>query len=218
MSVYNHQLTVISDVICPWCYIGKHRLDLALKKLRRDYDVHVLWKAFELNPTMPIKGMERMAYLEYKFGTRLIADKIYKNIENIAVEDGLEIAFEHILKTPNTRLSHKLIASSECPVEQNKLVDVLFEAYFIHGKDIGDKKVLTEIARELKLSQQVQDSLERSNDATDSLVVSQEDRAAELGVTGVPAFIYDDRLLFSGAQSPETMYLSLRQAFGRFSE
>ena len=110
-------------------------------------------------------------------------------------------------------MSHKLIASLDSPIKQNELVDVLFEAYFIHGKDIGDKKVLTEIARELQLAQ---DSLE-SNDATDSLVVSQEEYAAGLGVTGVPAFIYNDRLLFSGAQSPETIYLSLQQAFVRFA-
>jgi predicted DsbA family dithiol-disulfide isomerase len=213
MSVYNHQITVISDVICPWCYIGKNRLDVALKRLRRDYNVSVFWKAFELNPTMPIEGMERKAYLEYKFGSRLAAKKVYGNIENVAIEDGLKIAFERILKTPNTRMSHKLIASLDSPIKQNELVDVLFEAYFIHGKDIGDKKVLTEIARELQLAQ---DSLE-SNDATDSLVVSQEEYAAGLGVTGVPAFIYNDRLLFSGAQSPETIYLSLQQAFVRFA-
>ncbi len=212
MSAYNHQITVISDVICPWCYIGKNRLDIALKKLRQDYDVHVLWNAFELNPTMPNKGMERKAYLDYKFGSRRTAETIYKNIENVAVEDGLKIAFERILKTPNTRLSHKLIASLDCPVKQNGLVDALFEAYFIHGKDIGDEKVLTEIARELQLSP---DSL-NGNDPTDALVVSQEERALELGVTGVPAFVYNGRLLFSGAQSPETIYLSLKQAFVRF--
>ena len=212
MSVYNHQLTVISDVICPWCYIGKNRLDIALKKLRQDYDVQVVWQAFELNPTMPIDGMERKAYLEYKFGSQPTAKKIYKNIENVAVEDGLKIAFDRIQKTPNTRQSHKLIASLKCPVKQNELIDVLFEAYFIHGKDIGDKKVLTAIARELQLSQ---DSLD-SNDAIDALVVSQEERAEELGVTGVPAFVYNGRLLFSGAQSPETIYLALKQAFVRF--
>ena len=93
MSAYSHQITVISDVICPWCYIGKNRLDIALKKLRQDYDVHVLWNAFELNPAIPNEGMERKAYLEYKFGSRRTAEKIYKNIENVAVEDGLKIAF-----------------------------------------------------------------------------------------------------------------------------
>jgi len=212
MSTYNHQLTVISDVICPWCYIGKNRLDIALKRLRQDYDVGVLWKAFELNPTMPAEGMDRNEYLSYKFGSRLAAEKIYGHIEKVAFEDGLKIAFERILKTPNTRMSHKLIASIQPSLKQNELVNALFEAYFIHGKDIGDKKVLTAIATELQLSQ---DSLD-SNDATDALVVSQEERAVELGVTGVPAFVYNDRLLFSGAQSPETIYLALKQAFVRF--
>lgn len=217
MSVYNHRLTVISDVICPWCYIGKNRLDIALKRLRQDYDVNVFWKAFELNPTMPIEGMERKTYLEYKFGSRLAAEKIYQNIEKVAVEDELEIAFKRILKTPNTRMSHKLITSVENPTKQNELVDVLFEAYFIHGKDIGNKQVLANIAKKLHLSQQAEDSLE-SNAAIDSLVVSQEERAVELGVTGVPSFVYNNRLLFSGAQSSETMYLSLKQAFARFGD
>jgi predicted DsbA family dithiol-disulfide isomerase len=217
MSIHNHQLTVISDVICPWCYIGKNRLDIALKRLRQDYDVIVLWKAFELNPTMPREGLERNSYLRYKFGSQLAAEKVYRNIENVAYEDGLKMAFGNIAKTPNTRMSHKLIASIESSVKQNELVDALFEAYFIHGKDIGNKQVLVDIAKKLQLSQQAQDSLE-SNEAINSLVVSQEKHAAELGVTGVPSFVYNDRLLFSGAQSPETMYLSLKQAFVRLGD
>jgi predicted DsbA family dithiol-disulfide isomerase len=218
MRTGTHQLIVISDVICPWCYIGKKRLDTALKTLRQNYDIKICWKAFELNPTIPIEGIEREAYLHRKFGSKVAADSIYRNIKSVALEDKLEIAFELIKMTPNTRMSHKLIAATGGnDGKQDELIDALFEAYFVRGENIGDKEVLLKIAMGLKLSDQAINSLEE-NQMLESLVIAQEDDAKTQGVTGVPAFVYKDRLLFSGAQSPETMYLAIKRALERFAQ
>lgn len=211
MKQTKYQISVISDVICPWCYIGKNRLDIALKKLRPNYDISVSWRAFELNPRLPLKGINRDLYLEQKFGSKSSAESIYGNIKSVALEDNLDINFELIKKTPNTRMSHRLVTATESTSKQNLLVDALFKSYFVLGENIGDKEVLLAIAKRLDLPDEVSQSIDNDH-SINSLVISQEKHAETLGVSGVPAFIYDDMLLFTGAQSSETIYFSLKRA------
>ena len=135
-------LTVVSDPICPWCYIGKARLGVALKEIEPEISLRVEWNPFELNPFLPKKGIDRADYLRIKFGSTSSAKKIYRQILINAKADELELNLEAIKKVPNTRDAHKLI-SANSPKLQNLIVSKLFEAYFILGVDIGEADNLT---------------------------------------------------------------------------
>tara|TARA_Y100001970_G_scaffold144480_1_gene177442 strand:- start:893 stop:1540 length:648 start_codon:yes stop_codon:yes gene_type:complete len=207
-------LTVVSDPICPWCYIGKARLGLALKEIQPKISLRVEWNPFELNPSLPKKGMDRSDYLRIKFGSTSSAKKIYDQILINAEADELEINFEAIKKVPNTRDAHKLILSANSPKLQNLIVNKLFEAYFILGVDIGEASNLLNIA--------VKSGFQRSeaenilvDPALNSRVETLEEQASNLGIMGVPAFLYNGHYLFSGAQSTETIRLSIVKAHKR---
>ncbi len=205
------RLDVVSDVVCPWCYIGKHRLAQALAKLDADLDIEVRWRPFELNPGLPPGGMDRRAYCEAKFGSLEYANQLYANVAANARADGLPIAVERIARTPNTRAAHRLI---ECAGEhgcQDALVDALFEAYFVAGRDIGDEAVLLDVAEAAGLGRDIAGAA-LADDAGAAAIAAAEDEAHALGVTGVPAFVYNGRLLFTGAQTPETIALALERA------
>ena len=139
-------LTVVSDPICPWCYIGKARLGVALKEIEPEISIRVEWNPFELNPSLPKIGMDRADYLRIKFGSTSSAKKIYRQILINAEADELELNLEAIKKVPNTRDAHKLILSANSPKLQNLIVSKLFEAYFILGVDIGEANNLLDIA------------------------------------------------------------------------
>ena len=207
-------LTVVSDPICPWCYIGKARLGLALKEIQPKISLRVEWNPFELNPSLPKKGMDRADYLRIKFGSTSSAKRIYDQILINAEADELEINFEAIKKVPNTRDAHKLILSANSPKLQNLIVNKLFEAYFILGVDIGEASNLLNIA--------VKSGFQRSeaenilvDPALNSRVETLEEQASNLGIMGVPAFLYNGHYLFSGAQSAETIRLSIIKAHKR---
>lgn len=207
-------LTVVSDPICPWCYIGKARLGLALKEIEPEISLRVEWNPFELNPSLPKKGMDRADYLRIKFGSTSAAKKIYRQILINAEADELELNLEAIKKVPNTRDAHKLILSANSPKLQNLIVSKLFEAYFILGVDIGEANNLLDIA--------VKSGLQRSEGENilvdpelNSRVEALEEQASNLGIMGVPAFLYNGHYLFSGAQSAETIRLSIIKAHKR---
>jgi predicted DsbA family dithiol-disulfide isomerase len=211
-----YKLEIISDVICPWCYIGKKRLEIAIQTLSNSYPIKILWRPFELNPALPPEGMNRADYLTQKFGGVERAKSIYSRIESEAKAEGLPIDFDLITTTPNTRLAHKLIDYSRQFDKQNDVIDLLFTSYFAFGKNIGEKDVLLEIALACSLP------IEETNAALDSDLINQsveqqENTALRMGVSGVPGFVYNGFLLFCGAQSPETIALSLQRAIKTFS-
>lgn len=207
-------LTVVSDPICPWCYIGKARLGLALKEIEPEIGLRVEWNPFELNPSLPKKGMDRADYLRIKFGSTSSAKKIYRQILINAEADELELNLEAIKKVPNTRDAHKLILSANSPKLQNLIVSKLFEAYFILGVDIGEANNLLDIAAKSGFQRSEAENI-LVDPELNSRVEALEEQASNLGIMGVPAFLYNGHYLFSGAQSAETIRLSIIKAHKR---
>jgi predicted DsbA family dithiol-disulfide isomerase len=203
-------IDVVSDAVCPWCFIGKRKLDEALK-LIEDLPVQVSWRPYQLDATIPQEGISRQDYMARKFGPERIAE-IHTRIEGAGAEVGIPFAFDKITRSPNTLDAHRLIRWSQMSGRQSELVDRLFTLYFIEGKDIGDKDVLTSLAAEFGLdSAEVRRRLETAVDKQD---VSEEIATAQrIGVNGVPFYIFANRLAVSGAQSPEVLAGAIRQAF-----
>ena len=192
------EIAVVSDVICPWCYIGQHRLKMALNDGHSD-SVALRWQPFQLNPRMPRSGMDRGLYLARKFGGTSRAQDIYMAIANQASNDGLEVDFDAIQRTPNTLDAHRLIFWSERTGYQDEVVTLLFRAYFCEGRDIGTIPVLTAIAGNAGMDPV--DVAERLASGVDrERVTGQSHHYQTSGINGVPVFLLDGRILAHGAQ------------------
>lgn len=194
-------LDIISDPICPWCYIGKAKLDRALEA-RPDHPFEIRWRPFQLNPEMPREGMDRRGYLEWKFGGPEKADSFYQRIEQAARDAGLEVNFDAIARTPNTLDAHRLIRWAGVEGRQTLVVNQLFRRYFREGQDIGDRAVLVEVARSAGLDAEVVARL-LEGDADLEEVRAEDAQAREMGVQGVPTFIVGGRYVVTGAQDSE---------------
>ncbi|MEL6279727.1 MAG: DsbA family oxidoreductase [Pseudomonadota bacterium] len=194
-------IDILSDPICPWCYIGKTRLDQAMIE-RPDHPFEIRWRPFQLNPDMPAEGMDRREYLERKFGGPEGAARVYGAIEQTAKDAGLQVRFDLIARTPNTIDAHRLIRWADSMDAQTPVVEELFKRYFERGEDISDHGVLAEVAEIAGLDRAVIERLLATD--TDSDAVREEDKTARgLGVSGVPTFIIDGRYVVPGAQDPE---------------
>lgn len=200
------KLDILSDPICPWCYIGKTYLDQALSE-RPDHSFSIEWHPFQLNPDMPPQGMDRRAYLEAKFGGKDGALKAYAPIVERAELLGLNIDFAGIQRTPNTLNAHRLIHWAGLEGRQPAIVAAIFSAYFEQGRDISDIDVLCDIAQTAEMqSELIKRLLNSDADVQDTI---QRDRhARERGVTGVPCFIVANQHALSGAQ-PKELWLSV---------
>ncbi|MFT4582411.1 MAG: putative DsbA family dithiol-disulfide isomerase [Gammaproteobacteria bacterium] len=207
-------LEIISDVVCPWCYIGKRRLSHALDLLGGEIPLTVHWRPYELNPAMPLEGRERGAHYARKFGSLEDAANLIANITSNAHNDGLAMDYEKIKRVPNTLTAHRLIWFAERFDAQNAIVDALFEAYFVEGHDVGDRDVLIDIAERCKLERNDVTNFLDSSEAVAS-VTAEMSAARDAGIHGVPAFVLNGQFLFSGAQSPETIALSIKRAIAR---
>jgi len=192
------KLDIISDPICPWCYIGKANLDRALAA-HPDHPFLIEWHPFQLNPDMPPQGMDRREYLELKFGGKEAAVKVYAEIAQKAEEAGLEIDFAAIKRTPNTINAHRLIHWAGIEGVQTFVVSALFRAYFVEGRDIGSNDVLCNIA---DVSGMDADMVERllKTDADIDEIRKRDAEARERGVRGVPTFIIANQSVLTGAQ------------------
>jgi predicted DsbA family dithiol-disulfide isomerase len=195
------RIDIFSDVICPWCYIGKRRLGRALERLPpRPYDIR--WRAFLLNRDMPPEGMERGQYLALKFGQGARARDLFGSIERVGFGEGIAFAFERIVRTPNTVDAHRLIRLAGDLGCQDSVVEALFHAYFEDGVDLGDRAELVAVAVEGGLDPVPATALLAGVDGVDD-VLAENDMAHELGINGVPCFIVAGRYAISGAQGPE---------------
>jgi predicted DsbA family dithiol-disulfide isomerase len=197
------KLEVASDVICPWCYIGKKRLEKALGLLKSELTPEMGWLPFQLNPGMPKEGMPRAEYRKAKFGSLERSRELDARVIAEGRSEGIAFAFERIERTPNTAAAHRLIALAE---DQNTVVSALFRAYFEEGKDIGDPQVLDEIASGCG----VRGWPERAPD-----VSALEEEVRAMGITAVPTFIFDRRSGISGAYPAETLAGAIREASGK---
>lgn len=196
-------IDVFSDPICPWCFIGKKRLDEALAA-RPDIPVTVRWRAFQLNPDMPRDGMDRQTYLSAKFGGAERAGEVYGHIRRVGSQVGIDFQFERIPRTPSTLKAHRLIRYAHRPnVDRaNDLVPALFQAYFLDGRDIGADEILLDIAASVGMDKDDVTAY-LATDEDENEVQAEDVYARRLGIGGVPCFIVDGKYALSGAQEPE---------------
>ena len=207
-------IDVISDVVCPWCYIGRRRLGHALSLYAaREPEIHpiVSWHPFQLNPDLPREGIDRRAYLEAKFGGPQRAAEIYERVRAAGQTVGIDFAFERIERQPNTRDAHRLIAWAQARGDAEDLVERLFRAYFLEGRGIGEREVLIAIAGEAGLPADAARAYMESEEGADS-IEAMDRRVRELGVSGVPFFIFGSSVAVSGAQEPPALVAAMEQA------
>ena len=207
-------IDIISDIVCPWCYIGKRRLEGALKLYRELHpqapEPEVRWWPFQLNPEMSAEGIDRSTYLERKFGSKSVAD-IYARVSGVGKEVGIPFAFDKMVRQPNTLAAHSVVAQAGLLGLQDAMVEALFHAYFIEGQDLTQIEVLVRIATGAGVSEA--DARECLEGAEMREQAAHEDkRARELGVEGVPFFIFNRRIAVSGAQPEEMLLQTMERA------
>lgn len=211
-------MDVISDVMCPWCYIGQKNLEAATK-LASELDVEVTWRPYQLDATLPPKGKNRQQYLNDKFGGQARANEIYGRINQAGKSVGIDFKFDLMKVSPNTLDAHRLISWAGAMGNdiQNKLVTRLFEMFFLEGINIGDHKILIETAKSVGMDEkQVAESLKGDQDK--ELVQQQIAKAHQIGVTGVPYFIVNNKYALSGAQPAASIAQAMRHAAGEAAE
>ena len=198
------RLDIFADIICPWCWIGKRRLERALKA-RPQQGLTTRWRAFQLNPGMPAAGMDRREYLAAKFGNDNQAKRIYDVIRAAGESEGLEFDFDKIQRTPNTLRAHRLVRLAQEQAKGNQMIEALFQAYFVRGENIGDRTVLVETALPLGLTE---DEVQQHIDSAEGLeAVQAEDALARRhGINGVPCYIFNSKFALAGAHEPEVLY------------
>ena len=200
-------IEVVSDVICPWCYIGKRRLEKALALLG-DVRADIRWLPFQLNPDMPAGGMARAEYRSAKFGSAERARGLDARVAAEGRGEGIEFAFERIARTPNTVRAHQLIDLAQKQDVGAAVVDALFRAYFEEAQDVGDAAVLEAIARRCGVRDWPQ--------AADAGEVARlEEDMRGLGISAVPTFIFDRQSGMSGAHPPPALAAAMRNALGK---
>ena len=198
------RIDVYSDTICPWCFIGKRRLERALAE-RPQPDLALTWRPFQLNPEMPPAGMDRRRYLELKFGGTAGAREVYDQVRQAGRSEDIDFAFEAIERTPNTLNSHRLIRYAGPAGRQDEVVQALFDSYFLEARDLGDREVLVAAAEAAGLdSAAARAYLESDEDA--QAVLAEDARARQIGIQGVPTYILNDKYVLSGAHPPEVLF------------
>jgi len=194
------KIDIVSDTVCPWCFIGKRRLEKALPQ-RPGLEFDVRWHPFQLNPELPDAGVDRSAYLEAKFGGIESVRALQDRLAEVGRGEGIEFAFEAVTRQMPTRLSHCLIHWARAEGRQDAVVEGLFRGHFESGKDLGDLGFLVQVAADAGLDPA--EAERRLVGRLDWEAVRQEEfRYRALGVMAVPFFVLDDRLAFSGAQDP----------------
>ena len=210
-------IDIVSDVVCPWCYIGKRHVESAVaqwKAANPDGEVNIRWHPFQLNPDLPLEGTDRKGYLEAKFGGPQRAKEIYARVEAAGRNAGLDLNFDGIKKQPNTLAAHALIAYAQSVDEgrhSDAIVEHLFKAYFVDGAFIGDMDTLVGIASECGLDAATTRAV-LSESATLKQIADQDASVRQQGVTGVPFLVFNNKVSLSGAQPPEVMLDAMTKA------
>jgi len=203
-------IDIVSDVVCPWCYIGKRKLEAAIAALRArapGLTVSQRWHAFQLNPHLPAQGIARSAYLAAKFGGKARAAEIYARVTSAGAQVGIAFDFDRIQRQPNTLDAHRLIAWAQQRGEAqalDALVEALFRAYFVDGRRIGDRQELARIAGEAGFPEDEARAL-LASEAARADVEAEDREARAVGIGGVPFFIFNGRTAVSGAHDPPAL-------------
>ena len=206
-------IDIISDVVCPWCYIGKRRLEQALEQYAADHPdadpPEIRWRPFQLNPDMPAAGIPRQEYIRRKFGANGGAN--YKRVAQVGADEGLEMDFDGIDQQPNSLAAHSLIDLAQPGPEQDRVVEAMFNAYFVDNLDFTKRKNLSEVAVGAGLPQAAVEARLDDPGAIEEVRAADEE-ARGMGVEGVPFFIFNRKVTLSGAHEPQTMLDAIRQA------
>jgi predicted DsbA family dithiol-disulfide isomerase len=197
------QIDIVSDTICPWCFIGKRRLERALEQ-RPDLEFEIQWRPYRLDPTIPKAGTDRKAYLKAKFGDGPDVAERGEVIRTLGKKENIAFDFSRIARTPSTLDSHRLIRWAGSAGVQDRIVETLFTSYFEEGRDIGDPEILEWIAAGAGMDGDLVRSL-LASDADVELVEREDDLAHRMGISGVPTYIFVNKYLVSGAQDPDTL-------------
>ena len=203
-------LSIVSDVVCPWCYIGKRRFEKALGLLGPDFPIRVTWRPFELNPQMPKEGIERHIYRQRKFGSLEYSAQLDAQVASAGAGDGISFRHDLMKRTPNTFDAHRLLWRAHRLGVQDALAETLFRAYFCEGRDVGDRAVLAEMGEKAGMAREETLAFLHGQEGAED--VRRDMTAAQQGgITGVPAFVANGWMLFSGAQQPQAIAGVLRQ-------
>lgn len=200
-------IDVVSDIVCPWCYLGKRRLQRALEEIA--VPVEVRWRAFQLDPTIPPAGIDRHDYLKAKFGDLGQVKEVHDRLTEMGRHEGVPFAFDLITRAPNTLDAHRLVRWAAAAGRQEAVVERLFRLYFAEGGDPSDRETLVEIAEEEGLDADLVGQLFEAG-ADIEAVKAEILRAQEAGIEGVPTFILAGRYALSGAQPPHVLLDALR--------
>jgi predicted DsbA family dithiol-disulfide isomerase len=200
---------VISDVICPWCYIGKRRLEEAIAAQRHDFRVR--WHAFQLNPAIPTEGIPRREYRTKKFGSWERSQELDARLVAVGKEEGIAFAFDRIERTPNTLDAHRLIWLADVEGVQDAVVEALFRAYFTEGRDIGKRQTLLDVVAEAGLDRGKAEHTLNCDDGLEAMKEGEE-LSRLFQVEGVPFFIVNSKFTLSGAQQPDAFLGAFKQA------
>jgi len=196
------KIAVVSDIVCPWCYIGKRRLEQAIKTVGSEYEFEIAYYPFELNPEMPTEGKNNKEYLVNKFGSLADYQRLTGHVTKIAKAEGIIFDYDKQTVSPNTRNAHRLIMLAKDEGKQLELVEALFRAYFTEGIDLSKNESLIQLAANAGMDRQkVELFLDSSTGAAEVAFAEQELQG--LGIRGVPFYIINDKYGISGAQSPE---------------
>ncbi|MCC7372822.1 MAG: DsbA family oxidoreductase [Chloroflexi bacterium] len=202
MAVVN--IEVYSDVVCPWCFVGRKRLEKAVHLLDGKHEIHVTWKPYQLNSWIPPEGMDRAEYRRMKFGSAERSSSMDNRLAEAGRGEGIELAFDRITRTPNTLAAHRLIWLAEREGRQIEMVDTLFQAYFTDGKDIGNPDQLTELAAAAGLDADAVRAFLATDEGL-AEVEAEEEAGRGLGIDGVPFFLLAGKYGVSGAQPAEVL-------------
>ena len=206
-------IDVVSDVVCPWCFIGKHRLEAALA-LVPDIAVDINWRPYFLNPWIPREGIDRLTYLETKFGSPERYGVIAERVKAAAAMEGLLYAFDTISRQPNTLDCHRLILWSRSATDPARMKQRLMELYFAEGADLSDPKVLIQAAVDCGMDGDLVRRL-LASEADIDRIEADANSAKEAGIDGVPCFIFGSSVIVTGAQSPEYLASAIERTAGR---
>jgi predicted DsbA family dithiol-disulfide isomerase len=205
------QLEIYSDLICPWCYIGKRRLEAAVKLAEGQHTVRVTWHPFQLNPDMPSAGMDRRTYRTAKFGSWERSQELDAGVAAAGAEVGISFNYAAVLRTPNTFDAHRLVWLADQHEIQDQIVEALFAAYFVQGLDLSEQSVLAETVVRAGLPRtDVEELLAGDRGAAKARQLEQ--GARECGVQSVPFYVLNGRYQFSGAQPPQVFLAAFAEA------
>jgi predicted DsbA family dithiol-disulfide isomerase len=203
-------IEIYSDVVCPWCYVGKRRLEQALARLNGAIKTHITWRPFQLNPTMPKDGMDRTEYLKAKFGSLDAFRRLGEHVLDAGAAEQISFAFEKIARTPNTFLAHRMIWHAEREGLQDAVVQSLFRGYFEEGADVGSPTTLVRLAERAGLNRNDTERVLQSDEGV-AEVKAEEAAGHRLGIRGVPYFVLNRTFGISGAQPSDTFASALKR-------